>query len=258
MILRVDTRCLAILGTKTTTITLRCINHRLQIREAREEAQYGTYRTNGVTIRTAILERQYEKGCQSNQCHNESNATLQPYIHTIESITIHTLCPCSQQVVSPLVNRSQEGRCNTSECTIRSKQGCNRTHTCYQGNYQYTQHDITKDVHRLGVSITVFLYFLTQPTENVLENTQRTNHRTIDTSHKESEQYQGNDHSKIQCQYGRQELNLRHPAKPCMNATSKVEEEQGDTHEEYPCQYFSDLTIHNSIKFIKFPVSIVR
>ena len=235
MVLGVDTRCLAILGTKTTTITLRCINHRLQEREAREEAKYCTYRTNGVAICTAILERQYEKNHQCNQCHRKSNATLHPYIDTIESIAIHAFCPCSQQVISPLVNRSQEGRCNASKCTIRSKQSCNRTHTCYQCYDQYTEHDIAEDIHRLGIAITVFLYFLTHPTENVLQYAQRTNHRTIDTSHEKSEQYQSYHYTKIQGQNSRQELNLRHPAEPCMNTSCKIEEEQSDQHEEYSC-----------------------
>ena len=235
MVLRVDTRCLAILGTETATITLRCINHRLQEREAREEAQYCTYRTNGIAISTAVLECQYEKCNQCNQCHRESNATLQPYIDAIERITIHTFCPCSQQVISPLVNRSQEGRCNTTECAIRSNQCCNRTHTCYQCYNQYAKHHIAEDIHRLGVSITVFLNFLTHPTEDVLHHAQRTNYRTIDTSHKESEQYQGYHYTKIQGQNSRQELNLRHPAEPCMNTSCKIEEEQSDQHEENRC-----------------------
>ena len=235
MVFRVDTRCLAILRTETTTIALGSIDHRLQEREARKEAQYSTYRTNGVAIRTAILECQYEKNYQCNQCHYKSNSTLQPYVYTIECITVGTFCPCSQQVVSPLVNRSQECRCNASECTIRSNKSSNRSKSCHQCYNQYTKHYIAKNIHRLGISITVLLDFFTHPTEDVLHHSQRTNYRTIDTSHKESEQYQGYHYTKIQSQNSRQELNLRHPAEPCMNTSCKIEEEQSDQHEENRC-----------------------
>ena len=67
MIFRVDARCLAILGTKSATVTLGGIDNRLQIRETGKETQHGAHRTNGVAISTAILECQNEKSDQGYQ-----------------------------------------------------------------------------------------------------------------------------------------------------------------------------------------------
>ena len=50
VVLGVDTRCLALLGTSLTTVAFRCVDYRSEEGEAREKAQYSAHGTDGVAI----------------------------------------------------------------------------------------------------------------------------------------------------------------------------------------------------------------
>ena len=101
VVLRVDTRGLAILGTESATVTLGGIDYRLEVRVLGQETQYGTYRTDGVAIGTSIFPGKICQNHKSKDSYNESCSTFHPYLSSIECIAVGLFCKICQQVVSP-------------------------------------------------------------------------------------------------------------------------------------------------------------
>lgn len=121
VILDVDTRSFAIACAKVAVDALIRVDNRLQISISGQEAEYGTYRANGVAIGSSASPCQYDEDDQGNGCNDESRDALQPHGGIVERITVGTFSQVGQQIVSPLVEGSKQVVGNTSVCTVGSQ-----------------------------------------------------------------------------------------------------------------------------------------
>ena len=228
MILIIDARCLAVASTQSASVALFGINHRCQPREARDCSQHGAHRTDSVAIGTSAAPCQYDEHHQGNYRNDKGGQACHPHLCFIESIAIHALGKVGQEVVSPSVDRRQQVACNAAKRAIGCQQRHQRAYTAHQGSDEQNKHSVAQPILGCTIAIAILLLLFAHPSEDVLQHAQRTNHRTIHTSKQQRQRHQKDNHSNIQCQHSRQELNLCHPSKPRMNSPRKVEEEQRD------------------------------
>ena len=113
MLFQVDAGSLALLGAQLAVLTFRGINDRTEQGIFGQESKNGSYRTNGIAICTPVFPSQYKKNHHRYHRHNQRRQSLHPYLCFIECIAVRPLSPKSQQVVSPLINRCQQGRSDT-------------------------------------------------------------------------------------------------------------------------------------------------
>ena len=108
VVLEVDACRLAAASAEATVLTHLGIDDRAEEGETREESQDRSYRTNRITISSAISPSQNHHDDEGYRSDDKSRKTLDPNIRRIERIAVHVLSDESQEVVAPTIEWSQE------------------------------------------------------------------------------------------------------------------------------------------------------
>ena len=134
--------------------------------------------------------------------------------------------------------RGDGGAEHASVGAVRGQQGDEDLDAGDEGDDEQHPDAIAEPFHLLLELEAHFLAFAlaAQPGNDVLVDAHRADDRAVDTAENEGEEDQQYDNADIDGEYGRQELELGHPAEPLRQFPGDPQEEEGNGDEENGCQ----------------------
>ena len=196
MILGIDARSLAVAGAQSAAVALVGVNSNLEKRAACEDAQYRAHGADGVAVGSAAAPCQngYDYECDGG--YGKSYAAAQPHIGGVEGVAVSMLCCKGEQVVAPLVNRQKQRTDHTSVAAVWGEQRHDDVHSSHGGYEEHEKHAVAQQALFGRVAEAVFLSPSTG--YDVLHDSQRTYHRTIDASQQHGEHDDADHHADVE------------------------------------------------------------
>ena len=213
------------------------VDHRTEHREAGEEAQRRAHGADGVAIRATVLPGEDDHHHESDGGHDEGGQAPQPDLLRVEGVTVRPLSDRGEEVVYPEVHRLEQVLDDASPGAVRGQQGHERLYAHDEGDDEERPHSIAQPLHLRAVAVRLAVLVLAlagdvQVRHSVLEDAQRADDGAIDTPEDERQEDEADDDGHIEGHYGRQELDLRHPAQPSVQRSGEVQEQQRDAQPE--------------------------
>ena len=123
--------------------------------------------------------------------------------------------------------------------------------------HEERQHGVAQPVGGLAIAEGTALAEneLVEPGEDVLEDAHGADDGTIEAADEEGHQQDGHDHYHVECQHGREELHLGHPAQPVAqnSAVGGVEQQRRDAEKHQRGE--NDTYVFEVLHFLEFLIS---
>ena len=244
VVLRIDAGGLAALAAERAVDALVRIDHRAEQREAREQAERRADRADGVAPGAAASPGKDDYNYKGNYRHDQHGQALQIDFRGIEGIASEVGRYCGEQVVDPAVDGGEQSRRDASVGAVRCDEEGDGVESEHQQHDEQDEEPVAQPFDLLGVMETVLLALApaADPGDDVLEDAQRADDGAVDPAEKKGQDDQADDDGQVQGQHGRQQLDLGHPAEPCVQRAREIEEQQRYQNEENSCDGYSDLT----------------
>ena len=243
---RIDARGLAFSGAERAGVAFPLVDHGAEERVAGQGAEYGAHRADRVAVGTSAAPGQHDEHDERRGGDEQRREALQPHVGLVEGVAVGPLGEVGQQVVAPAVDRGEEVCGDPPVGAVGCQQGDQRADACGDCRHEEHQHGDAQPPfgRRVGEAVAVLPAAAAQPRDDVLENPQRADDRTVDAPQEEREHHQRDDDGDVERQHGRQELDSGEPSEPGVERPRKVEQQQRDERETDDGKGDSDLAKH--------------
>ena len=173
--------------------------------------------------------------------YHKSRHAAQPDLGIAEQVPLIPGVQCRETVAEQVVQWPKQRIDYTSVGRVRRQERRDRRKAYDQADNEHRQHRVPQPAFLRRVAIAVLPLLLAQPTEEVLHHAQRTDHAAVQPAEDKRKDDQTGQHGEIHSQHSRQELDLRHPAKPKVQMPACAEQQQIDCYEADDGKNDSDL-----------------
>ena len=242
MRLGIDTRGLAVTFALTATIAGIGIYVDLQTRIFGQYPQERSYRADSVTPGASAPPGQNANDNPRCQGCNKGGDALHPHIHLVEGIAAIVLGYHGQTIVGQLIKGREDGSHNPAVGAVGSNQSYNPSQIGGQQETRQSQNGGPEDALLFG--ITVLVFFLPEPADNILHHTQGADDRAVDTAKQQCQGHNKEQGPDVHGNQSGQELNLGHPSQIQMCCAGKVNQQPRNQNPENEGKSDSDFSKH--------------
>ena len=244
MVFRIDAGGLALSRAESAGGALRRVDHRAEEREAREKSQDSAHGAYGIAPGAAVAPGQNDEQDERRRGDEQRRQAAHPHLRTVEGVAVGPFGQVGQQVVAPAVEGGQQILRDAAIGAVGRYQCHERSDTGNECRDEEDEDAVAQPSFfgRVGVAVLPLAAPAAKPRDDVLHDSERADDRAVDAPEEQREEHEGHHDAQMQGQQRRQELDLRQPPEPRVQAPRKVEEEQRDKCEAEDRKRCSDLS----------------